>query len=94
MGDSEADAGGWYTVLDLSARTPLMPGDHSLRIETQTNGHAAAVEGRWTVTRAATLGADVFHASHDPGAWRVDWRIPGGGVQTTVVFDQPQGGQL
>jgi hypothetical protein len=89
VGASEANERGWFTVLDLSARAALDVGVHTFRIETQSGGRTLAVEGRWPVTRPAALTDAMFRWSRSASAWRVDWRIPGGGLQTTVVFDQP-----
>jgi hypothetical protein len=89
VGAGEADAAGRFTILDVSARKPLTPGVHTFRVETQTQGRTGAVEGRWPVTVAAAPGEAVFDAVRMNGAYRLDWRIPGGGMQTTVIFDAP-----
>ncbi|MBI5939912.1 MAG: hypothetical protein HY859_05740 [Caulobacterales bacterium] len=38
--------------------------------------------------RPAPLGQP-FRAERVQGAWRIDWMTPGGGVQSTVLFDPP-----
>jgi hypothetical protein len=84
-GASQADDKGRFTVMDLSTRAPFGPGAHTIRIESQTS----AVQGQLVVTPAASLTDTPFQATRETGAWRADWRIPGGGVQTTIVFDAP-----
>jgi hypothetical protein len=85
VGMGEADDQGRFTLLDLSARTPFSPGPHVIRVESRS----AAVQGALTVERSPPLGAAPFVAARTPSGWRVDWRIPGGGQQTTLVFDLP-----
>ena len=37
----------------------------------------------------APLGAAAVRSSRTPAGWRVDWAVPGGGVQSTLVLDHP-----
>lgn len=89
VGAGVADDEGRFTLLDMDARRPLSMGPHVLRVETRIGGQTAGVEGRWTFGPPVDPGAAVFKASRVDAAWRIDWRIPGGGVQTTIVFDTP-----
>jgi hypothetical protein len=89
VGAGQADDQGHFTVLDLSARSPMTRGQHTLRVESQTK----AVQGPLTVDAPPDLPDSPFRAMRVADGWRVDWRIPGGGVQTTMVFDQPSGAQ-
>jgi hypothetical protein len=82
VGMGQADRQGRFAVLDLSARTPFAPGAHVVRIE----GRTGAVQGRVVVSPPDPLGDAVFHASRQDGGWRIDWRTPGGGVQTLLTF--------
>ncbi len=46
---------------------------------------AAGAEWKRTISVSAPTG-DQDAVSAVAGGWRIDWRIPGGGVQTTLVF--------
>ena len=84
VGAGQADDQGRFTVLDLSSQSPMTRGAHTLRVESQTK----AVQGPLTVSTPPDLPDSPFRATRVPDGWRIDWRIPGGGVQTTMVFDQ------
>ncbi len=87
-GVGQADRDGRFTVLDLNTRTPMRPGAHTVRIESPSG----AVQGPLTVTPAGNLGGEAFLAVREGDGWRTDWRTPGGGTQTTVVFGAPSAG--
>jgi hypothetical protein len=82
------DGQGRFSVLDLSARTPFGPGAHVVRIEARSG----AVQGRVLVSPPTGLGDAVFHTAREGGGWRIDWRTPGGGVQTLLTFGPSLGG--
>ena len=67
---------------------PLQPGSHVLAA---TAGAGAHGEASLTISPAEQLAGGPFHATPAAGGWRVDWLTPGGGVQSTVLFDH-QGG--
>jgi hypothetical protein len=90
VGSSQADAGGAFTILDVNARAPLSPGPHTFRIEASWRGRVADAEGLWPVAPGLPPTGSLFRAQRESGAYRIDWRLPGGGFQTTVVFDLPQ----
>ena len=79
-GEGQADARGWF---DVSLSEPLAPTGHSVIVSTPDGRAAQAFDA----TRAAPLAAPPFAAGRKTGAWRIDWMTPGGGVQTTVLFD-------
>ena len=81
-GIDQADANGRFAVLAASA--PLNPGPRCLQVE--ANGSRAEVVA--VVSPPGPLQGP-FRAVREAGAWRVDWAPAGGGVQTTLVFDQP-----
>lgn len=83
VGGGRADDQGRFALLDLNARAPFGPGAHTVRIESPSG--SAQVE--LTVTSAKDLGEQAFRTVREAGVWRTDWRSPGGGVQTTLVFD-------
>lgn len=85
VGVGEADDQGRFTLLDLSARTPFSPGSHVIRVESRN----AAVQGALVVEGPRALGDQPFAATRTANGWRIDWRIPGGGQQATLVFDLP-----
>ena len=89
VGAGQSDGQGRFAVLDLSvsaldprARKLFTPGPHTIRIE----GPSGAVQGQLTVAHARPLDGEAFRTVREGGAWRTDWRTPGGGVQTTLVF--------
>lgn len=84
-GEGMADAAGWY---DLSLSETLVASGHSVIVTTPSGRAAQAFDG----TRAAPIATPPFAASRKTGAWRLDWMTPGGGVQTTMLFDPPTAG--
>jgi hypothetical protein len=84
-GEDRADASG---VFGVALPQALKPGLHVL---TAAAGglHASAT---LVVEPPAPIAAGPFAASRVAGGWRIDWVTPGGGVQSTVVFD-PRGGR-
>ena len=85
-GGGEADRRGEFSLLDLSVRMPFSMGPHTVRLDQR--GESVALQ---ITAKPATLGQDAFHAAREGDAWRIDWRVPGGGTQTTLVFDPPIG---
>lgn len=67
---------------------PLRPGSHVLAAATRQGAHG---EATLTVSPAEPLVGGPFRAALAGGGWRIDWLTPGGGVQSTVLFDR-QGG--
>jgi hypothetical protein len=82
VGSGGADSQGRFSVI---LAQPLGPGEHA--IEVNTPGGAART--RIAVAPAAS-GPATFVADRTAEGWRVTWRAPGGGVQTTYVL--PGGG--
>jgi len=79
-GIGQTDAAGRFAILAPNRR--LASGAHSLSVEARSG-----VARRDTVVILPQPLTTPFRATRQPGAWRVDWRLPGGGVQTTLVFD-------
>jgi hypothetical protein len=81
-------AGG--TTIDRQGRysfalsRPITPATHELEM---------SGEGGETVVVVATDRPPAldrpFRAARLPNAWRIDWMTPGGGAQTTLLFDTP-----
>ena len=82
-GIGQADAAGHFSVMALN-RT-LAPGER--RIDVETPGGRAQV--RVTASAPEPLGGAAYRAVRQPQGWRIDWAPPGGGVQTSLVFDAP-----
>lgn len=87
-----SDVHGRFTLLGFDPRAGFSPGEHDLSVVMRSGERSVSVRGRWPVTPAAPLGEQVFAARREGEAFRVDWRIPGGGSQTTVILDPPDHG--
>ena len=75
------DRAGRYS---LALSRPMGPGSHDLEISGEGGEDIVAV--------AANLPdpfEGLFRASRLATAWRIDWMTPGGGVQSTLLFDKP-----
>jgi hypothetical protein len=83
-GEDAADAAGAFSA---SLSQTLKPGPHQLNLAGQRL-RAGAV---FTASRPGRLATPPFDAERTDGAWRIDWVTPGGGVQSTVLFDQKAG---
>ena len=83
-GVGRANARGVFTV--PLAQT-LRPGSHDLTATT-ARAEARAVFG---AAPAGAIARPPVAVSRVAGAWRIDWMTPGGGVQTTLVFDPTEG---
>ncbi len=79
-------AGG--TVVDRQGRfsfalsRPITPASHELEMSGEGGEDVVIV----ATGRPAALDRP-FRASRLPNAWRIDWMTPGGGAQTTLLFD-------
>lgn len=78
VGQGAADRNGRFAIILAS---PLTPGPHSVVVNTP-QGVALA---RLSVAVPTDLGERAFEASREGGDWRVSWRLPRGGVQTTYL---------
>ena len=84
-GADRADAAGSFSA-PLSH--PLAPGQHVLNL----SGQRLRASVGFAAARATRVATPPFDALRMDGAWRIDWMAPGGGVQSTVLFD-PRGGR-
>ena len=83
-GLGQADARGRYVVMGLDPRRAPSSGVHTIAVQSPA-GLAAGVDV--SLTPAQPLASsEIYRASKVQGGWRIDWRLPGGGVQTAVVF--------
>ncbi len=81
LGRAPADGEGRFS-LDLDA--PLRPGAHWVKVA--AGGVSVAVQAE--VTAPPPLSSGPFAASRMADGWRIVWITPGGGVQTTLLFDR------
>jgi hypothetical protein len=79
-GTAVADKTGRFT---LSLNEPLDPGAHAFDL-VSNSGEA---QFQVSVDAPAALAKGPFASGRQGRAWRVDWTMPGGGEQTTLVFD-------
>src|SRR5208282_2977187 len=61
----------------------LKPGDHEARVEAGEQTASA----KFTVEPPKPVSGLPYRAERTPSGWRVDWLTPGGGEQTTLIFD-------
>jgi hypothetical protein len=69
----------------LALNEPLPPGVHRLSL---TGAGGSGTQASVTIAPAEPLSGGPFRAELAPGGWRVDWLTPGGGVQSTLLFDR------
>lgn len=80
-GGSTIDRQGRYS---FALSRPMTSAGHELEISGE-GGEQVVVA---SAGRPAPL-AQPFRAERAQGAWRIDWMTPGGGVQSTILFDPP-----
>jgi hypothetical protein len=75
-----ADADGRFI---LTLNEPLPAGEHQIEaVEGPTR-----VRVELPVSAAVPFAPGPFRAESTPFGWRIDWMTPGGGVQTTLMFE-------
>jgi hypothetical protein len=79
-GESRVNERGRFSVI-LS--TTLKPGDHQAKVEAADQTASA----KFTVEAPAPISGLPYRGERTPFGWRVDWLTPGGGEQTTLIFD-------
>jgi hypothetical protein len=82
-GEARADAAGRYAV---TLTVLLKPGAHQIVVETANAVDQAGV----AVSAPPPISGLPFHGGRQAGSWRIDWVTPGGGVQSTIILDQPE----
>jgi len=83
-GSAVADRAGRFS---LALNEPLSPGGHTLGAARAAASRSVEV----TVSPAVPLERQPFRASPADGGWRIDWITPGGGVQSTLLFEPREG---
>lgn len=79
-GRATADQAGRFTAL---LNQPLTPGAR----EIVALGERTTSSVRPPISVAAPLPVPPFRAERTSFGWRIDWMTPGGGLQTTLIFD-------
>ena len=80
-GVSTIDRQGRYS---FALSRPMTSASHQIEISGEGGEQVVVVEAG----RPAPLTRP-FRAGRVPGGWRIDWMTPGGGVQSTILFDRP-----
>lgn len=83
-GFGQTDQAGRFAV--IATNRTLAPGPRRIEVETPEGRAQVAV----TASAPRALGASAYRAERVGAAWRIDWAPPGGGVQTSIVFDPPE----
>ena len=81
-GETKADARGRFSI---SLAEPLALGAHELEVGGQGGQDVLSVE----ITPIGGVGAGPYVGRRTPYGWRVDWMPPGGGLQSTLIFERP-----
>jgi hypothetical protein len=79
-GAGRADAGGRYSILAANSR--LAFGAHTALVQSG-DGQAAQ---RFIISPPGPTLTALYQVDPTPGGWRLEWALPDGGVQTTLVF--------
>lgn len=67
----------------ISSGAILKPGDHDIRVECADQSASA----KFSLDHPRTISGLPYHGERTPAGWRIDWLTPGGGEQTTLIFD-------
>jgi hypothetical protein len=81
-GETKADTRGRFSI---SLPEPLATGSHMIEVAGEGGEDALRAD----ITPAGSIGAGPYVGRRTPFGWRVDWAPPGGGVQTTLIFERP-----
>jgi hypothetical protein len=79
-GVGQADAGGRYSILAANRR--LSFGAHAALVQSADGQD----EQRFTISPPGPTLTTPYKVDPTPNGWRLEWAIPDGGIQTTVVF--------
>lgn len=81
-GETKADPRGRFSI---SLSEPIGMGPHELEVSGEGGADVRAVN----VAPAGSVGAGPYVGRRTDFGWRVDWMPPGGGIQTTLLFEGP-----
>lgn len=82
-------ADGRFGLIATDPQHAVKAGAHTVRVETP----GGLVVERPVVVAAPILAENLFYlASPAPGGWAITWRLPGGGLQSSRVFENAVAG--
>jgi len=81
-GETKADTRGRFSI---SLPEPLAMGVHEIEV----SGDGGEDRLNAQITPAGDIGAGPYLGRRTDFGWRVDWMPPGGGMQTTLIFERP-----
>lgn len=81
-GETKADARGRFSI---SLTEPLAMGSREIEVAGEGGEDMLSVD----ITPIAGVGAGPYVGRRTPYGWRVDWMPPGGGIQSTLIFERP-----
>lgn len=84
LGVAEAGADGRFAILAVDPGKGVGSGSHLMRVETQ---QGLSIERTVQIAQPALPADKPFEAHRVDDGWAVSWRLPGGGAQTSLVFD-------
>lgn len=79
-GEARAGERGRFSI---SLTSSLKPGDHEARVDSVDQSAAA----KFALDHPRPISGLPYHGERLPAGWRIDWLTPGGGEQTTLIFD-------
>lgn len=91
VGATKAGSDGRFAIVAVDPRRGVPPGSHLIRVET---GTGQAVERTVEVAQPELPADRVYSVERGRNGWRLTWRTPGGGLQTSLVFDPALGGTV
>lgn len=78
--DGRADAEGRYSI---AVPKPISPGAHQIDVFGDAAENSVTIDAR----PAAPISSGPLRSTAVPGALRIDWMTPGGGVQSTLLLE-------
>lgn len=81
-GETQADAKGRFSI---ALAEPLAFGSHTVDVAGEGGEDQLSI----VTTLPNVPGPGPYRGERTAQGWRVDWMTPGGGAQTTLIFDRP-----
>ena len=81
-GETKSDAKGRFLI---ALAEPLKPGPHDFEV----SGRGGEDRRQVDITMPRRLETGPYAGERTDFGWRVDWMTPGGGEQTTLLFERP-----
>lgn len=91
VGATKAGLDGRFAMVAVDPRRGVPPGSHVIRVET---GNGQVVERTVEVAQPELPPDRVYAVARGRNGWMLTWRTPGGGLQTSLVFDRAPGGAV